>query len=79
MNIDRAVLTLAGSLILIGALLTAVVSTWWLLLVGFVGLNLLQSSITGFCPAAMIFAKLGLSTGCAFTPAVRHDTSKSPR
>lgn len=68
MNIDRAVLTLAGSLILIGALLTAAVSTWWLLLVGFVGLNLLQSSITGFCPAAMIFAKLGLSTGCAFTP-----------
>jgi hypothetical protein len=65
-NIDRAVLALAGSLILISMLLTALVSTWWMLLTGFVGLNLLQSSVTGFCPAALIFSKLGLTTGCAF-------------
>lgn len=55
-------------MILIGTLLTALVSTWWLLLVGFVGLNLLQSSVTGFCPAATIFARFGISPGCAFTP-----------
>lgn len=77
MNLDRAVLALAGTMILVGALLTALVSTWWLLLVGFVGLNLLQSSITGFCPAAMIFAKLGLSAGCAFTPASSAEMSTS--
>lgn len=67
MNLDRAVLAMAGTIILISVLLTALVSTWWLLLTGFVGLNLLQSSITGFCPAALIFAKLGVSPGCAFT------------
>jgi hypothetical protein len=42
------------------------VSPWWLLLTAFVGLNLLQSSITGFCPAAVIFRRLGVSNGCAF-------------
>ena len=66
MNLDRAVLALAGTIVLLSVLLTALVSTWWLLLATFVGVNLLQSSVTGFCPAALIFAKLGLSPGCAF-------------
>lgn len=66
MNLDRAVLALAGSMILVSALLAALVSPWWLLLTAFVGLNLLQSSITGFCPAAMVFRRAGLSSGCAF-------------
>lgn len=66
MNLDRAVLALAGTMILVSVALTALVSTWWLLLTGFVGLNLLQSSITGFCPAALVFARFGLSPGCAF-------------
>ena len=68
MNIDRAVLAMAGTIILVSVVLTALVSTWWLLLTTFVGLNLLQSSVTGFCPAALVFAKFGLSTGCAFEP-----------
>ena len=66
MNIDRAVLALAGTIVILSVVLTALVSTWWLLLAAFVGLNLLQSSITGFCPAASIFARLGLDAGCAF-------------
>jgi hypothetical protein len=65
-NLDRAVLALAGTMILLSALLAALVSPWWLLLTVFVGLNLLQSSITGFCPAAIIFRRLGVSSGCAF-------------
>ena len=68
MNLDRAVLALAGTMVLISVLLTGLVSSWWLLLTTFVGLNLLQSSVTGFCPAAVIFAKFGLPTGCAFIP-----------
>jgi len=51
---------------LISVLLSALVSSWWLLLTAFVGLNLLQSSITGFCPAALIFRRLGVSSGCAY-------------
>lgn len=66
LNLDRAVLALAGTIVLISALLAATVSTWWLLLTAFVGLNLLQSSVTGFCPAALIFRRLGVGSGCAF-------------
>ena len=66
MNLDRAGLALAGTITLVSALLAALVSPWWLLLTAFVGLNLLQSSVTGFCPAAAVFRRLGLSSGCAF-------------
>ena len=66
MNLDRAVLLLAGTMTLLSALLVALVSPWWLLLTAFVGLNLLQASVTGFCPAAVIFRRLGVSNGCAF-------------
>ncbi|MDT0202273.1 DUF2892 domain-containing protein [Nocardioides sp. AE5] len=66
MNLDRAVRALAGSLVLIGVTLAVSVSQWWLLLPAFVGLNLLQSSITGFCPAALVLKRLGMTSGCAF-------------
>jgi hypothetical protein len=66
MNLDRAVLALAGTMVLVSVLLTSLVSPWWLLLAAFVGVNLVQSSVTGFCPAALVFARLGLSPGCAF-------------
>lgn len=66
MNLDRAVLALAGTFVLLSVLLSALVSPWWLLLAAFVALNLLQSSVTGFCPAAVIFRRLGLREGCAF-------------
>jgi hypothetical protein len=67
MNLDRSVLAVAGTVVLLSVLLTVTMSTWWLLLTAFVGLNLLQSSITGFCPAAAILARAGVPSGCAFT------------
>ncbi|MEN3124045.1 DUF2892 domain-containing protein [Janibacter sp. LM] len=66
MNLDRAVLALAGTMTVASVALAAFSSTWWLLLTAFVGLNLLQASITGFCPAAHVFRKLGVDAGCAF-------------
>ena len=66
MNLDRAVMAFAGVLILASVALAYFASPWWLLLTGFVGLNLLQASFTGFCPAAMVFKKLGVAGGCAF-------------
>ena len=66
MNIDRAVLATAGSITLVSALLAVLISSWWLVLTAFVGLNLLQSSITGFCPAALLFRRVGVASGCAF-------------
>jgi len=63
MNIDRAVMAFAGVMILASLALAHFVSPLWLLLTAFVGINLLQSSFTGFCPAAMILRKLGLGAG----------------
>ena len=57
----------AGVMVLTSALLAHFVSPWWLLLTAFVGLDLLQASFTGFCPAAIVFKKLGVrGGGCAF-------------
>jgi hypothetical protein len=65
MTTESAVRLLAGSLILVSLFLYAVVGPWGLALAGFVGLNLVQSSFTHFCPAETIFKKLGLaSSGC---------------
>ena len=66
MTIDRAVMTFAGFMILLSVALTTLVSPWWLLLAVFVGLNLIQASFTGFCPAAMLFRRLGIRPGSAF-------------
>ena len=66
MNIDRAVLAFAGWVNLVAVVLTYYVSPYWLLLAVFVGLNMLQASVSGFCPAAMIFKALGLKKGEAF-------------
>ncbi|MGB3389033.1 MAG: DUF2892 domain-containing protein [Pseudaminobacter sp.] len=66
MTLDRAVMMFAGFMVLVSLALGFYVSPWWFLLNAFVGLNLLQASLTGFCPAAMDFRKLGVKTGCAF-------------
>jgi hypothetical protein len=66
MNIDRAVFMFAGLMVLVGLTLAYFVSPYWILLTAFVGLNLFQSGITGFCPLAMILKKLGVQPGNAF-------------
>lgn len=66
MNLDRAVMAFAGVMILISVALIWFVSPWWLLFTAFIGLNLSQASVTGFCPAAIVFKKLGVGSGCAF-------------
>ena len=66
MNLDRAVLAFAGVVVLASAILAVTVSPWWIALTIFAGLNLLQASMTGFCPAAILFRKLGVRQGSAF-------------
>ena len=66
MTTDRAVLCFAGFTTLLSALLIWLVSPWWLLLTVVVGANMIQASITGFCPAAMLFKALGSRPGVAF-------------
>lgn len=66
MSLDRAVLAFAGIMVLVSVLLTAFVHPYFVWFTVFIGVNMLQSAFTGFCPAAMIFKKLGFRPGCAF-------------
>ena len=66
MNIDKWVMCFAGCVILLSLILSQTHHLYWLWLTGFVGLNLLQASFTGFCPLAKILKKAGIQTGKAF-------------
>ncbi|ATE63895.1 YgaP family membrane protein [Rhizorhabdus dicambivorans] len=66
MTLDRAVMAFAGCVVLLGLLLAVTVHPWWLALSAFAGFNLIQASFTGFCPAAIVFKKLGVRPGTAF-------------
>ena len=66
MSLDRAVMMFAGLMVLVSVALTHWVHPAWIWLTVFVGLNLLQASVTGFCPAAMLFRRLGVRPGVAF-------------
>ena len=66
MSVDRAVLAFAGIMVLVSVGLTYFYSPLWMLLTIFVGLNLLQSAFTGFCPAAKAFKMLGFKPGAAY-------------
>ncbi|HVU24935.1 MAG TPA: DUF2892 domain-containing protein [Opitutus sp.] len=59
MKIENFIRILAGSVVLLSVVLVHFVSPWWLLLTCFVGLNLIQSALTGFCPPTIILTKLG--------------------
>lgn len=68
MTVQKSVRLLAGIMILGSLALAHWVSPYWLLLTAFVGLNLLQSGLTDWCPAMSIFRALGLpneSGSCA--------------
>ncbi|MFG1329632.1 DUF2892 domain-containing protein [Xanthobacter autotrophicus] len=67
MSVDRAVMLFAGLMVLASLGLGLFVSPYWFWLTAFVGANLMQASVTGFCPAAMVLKKLGLKPGVAFS------------
>jgi hypothetical protein len=68
MTVNNAVTAMAGTMILLSLALghfsgqIDITKMSWLWLTAFVGVNLLQSSFTGFCPAANIFKALGLKS-----------------
>ncbi len=66
MTLDRSVMFFAGSMVLISTLLIYFVSPWFLLFNLFIAGNLMQSSLTGVCPAASVFRAMGIKKGCAF-------------
>jgi len=67
MSIDRIVMAFAGLVVLVSlGLAHYLENSNWLWLTVFVGVNMFQASITGFCPLATILKKMGAKPGCAF-------------
>lgn len=71
MSVERIVLAFAGIMILLSIALgmpgsPLFHSVNWLYFTAFVGLNLLQSAFTGFCPLALMLKKMGKKPGHAF-------------
>ncbi len=66
MVIERIVMIFAGTVILISLGLAMWINLQWLLLTAFVGLNLIISGLTGFCPLVKILEKMGFKHGLPF-------------
>ncbi len=62
MKTESFIRILAGGMILISVALTQFVDVRWLWFTCFIGLNLIQSAITGFCPPTFVLGKLGWIT-----------------
>lgn len=60
MTVNNGVRVMAGTFVLASLALGRWVSPYWYLFTAFVGVNLVQSAFTGFCPAEKILAKMGL-------------------
>ncbi len=60
MTVERALRAIAGTFVLASVLLATLHSPYWLLFTGFVGLNLLQSGFTNWCPMVWILERVGL-------------------
>jgi len=62
MTVERLLRGIAGAFILVTVLLAHYHSPYWLFFNAFVGLNLLQSAFTNFCPMITILKKLGVKS-----------------
>lgn len=70
MSTESAIRIFAGLIVLISLALGAAASPVfhsanWLWFTAFVGLNLLQSGFSGFCPLEKILRRIGLKSGGA--------------
>jgi hypothetical protein len=62
--LERVLFAMAGTVVLLSALLAATVSTWFLLLTAFVGVNLWSYVVLGACPASLVLRRFGVSPRC---------------
>jgi len=70
MTIERGLRLMAGIVVTLSAVLAYFHSPMWLILTAFVGLNLIQSAFTNWCPAVWMLSKLGLRGCCECQEAV---------
>lgn len=59
MNLERTLRGIAGTFVLLSVALGYFVNPWWFAFTAFVGLNLLQSAFTNWCPMMAILRKVG--------------------
>ncbi|MEE4218310.1 MAG: DUF2892 domain-containing protein [Xanthomonadales bacterium] len=62
MSLERTVSAFAGIMILLSVALTTWVHPGFVWFTVFIGANLFQQSFTGFCPAAIVFRKMGVKS-----------------
>jgi len=66
MTVERGLRLMAGCMVLLSIALAHFISPYCLLLTAFVGLNLVQSVFTNWCPAMAILRAMGLKdAGCS--------------
>ena len=65
-NVDRLVLACTGTVIVVSILLGILVHPYWYALAAFLGADLAQASVTGYCPLAAMLRKAGVQAGAAF-------------
>ena len=76
MTIERGLRAVAGVVVLASVALAVFHNSYWLILTGFVGLNLLQSAFTNWCPMVCLLARLGLKPCVAERPCLDHSTAE---
>jgi len=62
MTIEKAMLVLIGTMVLVTSLLALFHNPLWTWVTVFVGFNVLQSAFTGFCPPSWVMKKMGMKT-----------------
>lgn len=62
MSVERSLEAFVGVMVLASVGLTYFVHPGFIWMTVFVGANVLQQALTGFCPAAMLLRKLGMPT-----------------
>ncbi|MFC2171611.1 DUF2892 domain-containing protein [Acidobacteriota bacterium] len=62
MNVERVLRGMAGFFVILSVLLAAIYTKWILIFTGFVGLNLVQSAFTNWCPAIWFLQIFGMKT-----------------
>jgi hypothetical protein len=66
MSVERGILLVVGSLIVVSVLLAVYHNLNWLWLTGILGAHLIQASFTGMCPVVIALKRMGLPTRAGF-------------
>jgi hypothetical protein len=67
MTVERSLRLIAGAFVLLSLALGVWVGPYWLLFTAFVGLNLLQSGFTNWCPMMWILKRCGMQEACTLS------------